>query len=187
MRVIAGISGGIRIKVPRETTRPTTDRVREAVFSSLGDTVVEAAVLDLYAGSGSLGIESLSRGALSAVFVDQSKKACQTILANLEKTSLNEKGSVRASSVERFLDGLASTARFDLVFADPPYVRDGQSADLLERFLRHETLPAILNDGGVLVLESSAQSDLPEAEAWSVLKDKTYGETRVTFFCPNHS
>ena len=184
MRVIAGTSGGIPIKVPQDTTRPTTDRVREAVFSSLGDSVVEAIVLDLFAGSGSLGIESLSRGALRAVFVDQSKKACRIIQANLEKTSLAGKGSIRTSRVERYLDGLSDSFRFDLIFADPPYVRDEETAELLDRFLNNETLPSSLNEGGILVLESSAKRELPATDVWSVLKDRNYGETKVTFLRP---
>ncbi|MDB4662895.1 RsmD family RNA methyltransferase, partial [Verrucomicrobiales bacterium] len=83
MRVIAGLSGGIQLTVPKTFTRPTTDRVREAVFSSLGLRIADATVLDLFAGTGSLGIESLSRGAKSALFVEENRNACEIITANL--------------------------------------------------------------------------------------------------------
>ena len=102
MRIIAGSAGGIPLKTPGVLTRPTADRVRESLFASLGTLLSGAKVLDLYAGSGSLGIEALSRGAVSALFVEQERKACEVIQANLDKARL-EGGRVRSVPVAKFL------------------------------------------------------------------------------------
>lgn len=181
MRVIAGSAGGISIQVPVEATRPTTDRVREAIFSSLGAAVPGARVLDLFAGSGSVGIESLSRGADSAVFVDESQLACKVIRANLEKTRLAARGRVVFSRVDRYLDGLAVPESFDLVFADPPYARDEASRALLASLLAHEKLIRAIAAEGTFILESFSRESLPKMGGWTVVKEKIQGDTRVTF------
>ncbi|MDF1815356.1 MAG: 16S rRNA (guanine(966)-N(2))-methyltransferase RsmD [Verrucomicrobiales bacterium] len=178
MRIIAGTSGGIPIKVPKNATRPTTDRVRESLFSSLGTLINEANVLDLFAGSGSLGLESLSRGAKSALFVDESRAACQVIEENLKKTRLS--GTVRTAKVDRFLTSISPTAQFDLIFADPPYAKDEAKSEILTRFLNHEKLPEILRKGGSIVLETCSRIPLPEMKNWITLHEKTFGETRIT-------
>ncbi len=183
MRIIAGSSGGIPIRVPRETTRPTTDRVRESVFSSLGTLVERARVLDLYAGSGSLGLESLSRGAACACFVDDSRAVCEVIRQNLRRARLEDLAEVRCLRVERFL-AAAGQIRFDLIFADPPYARSETEREALEHFLRHESLPGALESGGLLVLESDARSPLPEVPSLRKVREKRYGDTRITFFSP---
>lgn len=180
MRIIAGKSGGIPIKVPKHTTRPTTDRVRESIFSGLGAVVIDADVLDLFAGSGSLGLESLSRGAKSAVFVDESRQATQIIDANLTKAGFSEHAKIRTSKVDRFLRGLGRETCFDLIFADPPYAKDESKSELLTTFLNHEKLPRALAEDGLLVLETSSRIPLPEISSWSVIKEKNYGETRIT-------
>src|ERR671914_498164 len=120
MRVIAGRYGGRRLQAPSgEATRPTSDRVREALFSVLGDRLEGARVLDLYAGTGALGIEALSRGAAEATFVDRSAEATRTITANLDKTHLTDSARVVRGDVVRFLRGPGDPV--DLVFLDPPY------------------------------------------------------------------
>ena len=122
MRVIAGSAGGLTLQPPGKGTRPTMDRVRAAIFSSLGERVPEARVLDLYAGSGALGIEALSRGAASATFVENHGPTAGLIRKNLQTTRLDRSGgSVQQMDAMRFLDLYAAPESFDLVFADPPY------------------------------------------------------------------
>lgn len=179
MRIIAGIAGSIPLKVPRSLTRPTTDRVREAVFSVLGPSVVEARILDLFAGSGSLGIEALSRGATSAVFVESHAPACAIISENLAKTRLSA-GNVHRRDVAAFLSN-APGEGFDLVFADPPYARDEASLEMLSRLLNNPDLVRTISSGGTLILESLAAVPLPESPLWTIDKERTYGTTRVSF------
>lgn len=126
MRVVAGSARGLRLDAPRgRTTRPTSDRMREALFNSLGSLglVVDANVVDLYAGSGALGIEALSRGAATATFVETDRAALAAIEANLERCRLAARARVVATPVERFL--MTRQAPADLAFADPPYDHDG--------------------------------------------------------------
>ncbi len=184
MRIIAGTSGGIPIKVPNDTTRPTTDRVRESIFSSLSGALEGAMVLDLYAGSGSLGLESLSRGAQSALFVDENRNACQTIEQNLSKTHLSDKGSIRHLKVEQFLRNISPNLTFDLIFADPPYAKNLLLSNELIAFLGHENLPAALNPGGILILETFSRNSLPELPNWTMTREKNYGESRISFLTP---
>ena len=121
MRVIAGTSGGLRLFAPRTGVRPTMDRVKAAIFSSLGDRVIGARVLDLFAGTGALGIEALSRGAASATFVERDPHAIAAIERNLAATSLS--GRVRKQDVFDFLPHTPLTETYDLILADPPYER----------------------------------------------------------------
>ncbi len=183
MRIIAGTAGSQPIKVPRNLTRPTTDRVREALFSSLGEKVIEARVLDLFAGSGSLGIEALSRGAASAIFVDSSEEACRIISENLRKTCLNG-GKVQKRNISAFLSFSTTQKSFDLVFADPPYARDEETAAQLEDLLKNAALQRAISPQGILVMESFAKTPLPDSPLWEVAKEKTYGKTRVSFLTP---
>ncbi|PYK75968.1 MAG: 16S rRNA (guanine(966)-N(2))-methyltransferase RsmD, partial [Verrucomicrobia bacterium] len=119
MRVIAGSAGGIRLAVPKRGVRPTMDRVKAAIFSSLGDAVAGARVLDLFAGSGALGIEALSRGASFAMFVEEDRQSAEIIERNLAKTKL--KGRVRQQDVFDFLRHISGAETFQIIFADPPY------------------------------------------------------------------
>ena len=171
MRVVAGTAGGRRLRAPAgRRLRPTTERVREAVFSSLTSLgVVEGArVLDLFAGTGALGIEALSRGADTATFVDSDPQAVETIKANLATTGLAEQASVVRSDALRFLaDETSDAEMFDLAFVDPPY-DFAAWAPLLER------LPATL-----AVLETGAAVD--PGPDWMTLKSRRHGDTVVTF------
>jgi 16S rRNA (guanine(966)-N(2))-methyltransferase RsmD len=138
VRIIAGESHGRRLKAPRGTlTRPTTARVRQSIFSRLTARIDLAglAVLDLFAGSGSLGIEALSRGAAHTTFVDSSPGAARTIRANLDELGLGARGTIVSSEVRHALANLASRGeRFDLVFVDAPY-RDDFTAEVLDRLV----------------------------------------------------
>src|SRR3954452_1514587 len=131
MRAIAGSAGGGRLAVPTRGVRPTMDRVKAAIFSSLGETVIGARVLDLFAGTGALGIEALSRGAANARFVDHDRQAVAVIERNLAKTKLS--GRVVQRDVFDFLRGPISQESYDIIFADPPYEKtsDGESYTIL--------------------------------------------------------
>jgi len=169
MRVVAGEFRGRRLQAPRgRSTRPTADRVREALFSMLGD-VSGARVLDLYAGSGALGIEALSRGAASAVFVERDAAAVAAIRRNLETVGAGA-ADVRRQDVLRFL--AAATDRFDLVFADPPY----DSAPRLAAPLS-AALPAVLDENALIVTESSKRT--PLELSLPLTRERTYGDTRI--------
>ena len=179
MRIIAGSAGSIPIQVPRSLTRPTTDRVRESLFAVLGDLVAEARILDLFAGSGSLGIEALSRGAASADFVESNAAACTVIQKNLEKARVKG-GRVHRRDVFAFLGSLPA-ARYDLVFADPPYARSEAEQECLEKLLNSPGLRDSLAPDGLLILESLSSAPLPETSLWSSRDERDYGTTRVSF------
>ena len=199
MRIIAGIAKGMTLAAPRGDARPTSDRVREAIFSSLGERVVGATVLDLFAGSGALGLEAASRGASAVTFVENARASLDAIERNLESFRRNrgvncEFRVLRAdvfALLSRFavLVGAPFRARpgypdrgqkaaptelspSTLIFADPPY---GETAQKLL------ALPLPLATGGVLVLESAKRDALMPGEAWNVKREAIYGDTRVSF------
>jgi 16S rRNA (guanine966-N2)-methyltransferase len=169
LRVVAGEYRGRRLKTPAgRATRPTADRVREALFNILGD-VSGAVVLDLYAGSGALGIEALSRGAAAATFVDDDARAVAAIRANLE--AFGAVGRVVKRDAMAFLSG-EEGATYDLVFADPPY----DSAPELGTGLS-ELLPQVVADDAVIVTESDKRS--PLELSLPLADERTYGDTRI--------
>jgi 16S rRNA (guanine966-N2)-methyltransferase len=168
VRVVAGEFRGRRLAAPRGArTRPTADKVREALFSMLGD-VSGARVLDLYAGSGALGIEALSRGAESALFVERDARAAAVIRRNLDAVG------VQAAVLQR--DALAFLRQeqgpFDLVFVDPPYDSASRLAGPLA-----ERLPAVTAQGGRIVTESDKR--MPLELPFPLLTERTYGDTRI--------
>jgi 16S rRNA (guanine966-N2)-methyltransferase len=177
MRVIAGEYRGRGLKAPPgAATRPTSDRVREALFSILGDRVPDARVLDLFAGSGALGLEALSRGAASATFVDDAPGAIRAVNANL--AALGATAEVRRSDALRFLGAAsAAAAQYDLVFLDPPY----RLAERLSARLS-EALPAVLAPGAAAVAESDRRAplglDLPLHD------ERRYGDTLIRIYVP---
>src|SRR5207253_4805357 len=180
MRVIAGRAGGVLLVSPKNGVRPTMDRVKEAIFSSLGEMVTGARVLDLFAGTGALGIEALSRGAATAIFVDQDRQSIAAIDKNLAKTQLA--GRVRQQDVFGFLKNVAATAeKFQIVFADPPYDKTKSGEGFTEKLLGSKTLPQLLAPGGFFVLEKRPGESLPEMKSWRLVRQKTYGATEVLF------
>jgi 16S rRNA (guanine966-N2)-methyltransferase len=179
MRVIAGSAGGIQLVAPKSGVRPTMDRVKAAIFSSLGDAVIGARVLDLFAGSGALGIEALSRGASSVVFVEQDRQAIATIEKNLVSTKL--KGHVRQADVFAFLRRNAGVEKFQIIFADPPYDKTKLGEGYTALLLASEALAQLLDAAGTFVLEKRPGEMLPEMKLWSVIRQKTYGATEVLF------
>jgi 16S rRNA (guanine966-N2)-methyltransferase len=183
MRVIAGCAGGVRLISPKNGVRPTMDRVKAAIFSSLGEMVIGARVLDLFAGTGALGIEALSRGANAALFVEQDRQSISAIEKNLSKTQLA--GRVRQQDVFGFLKNARATAeKFRIVFADPPYDKMKSGERFTDKLLANETLPWLLGEGGVFVLEKRPGEDIPTTKLWQATRQKTYGATEVLFLSP---
>ncbi len=178
MRIIAGQAGGLTLEVPKSVTRPTQDRVRQAIFSMLGEIPVGARVLDLFAGSGALGLESLSRGAASCLLVDQNKGAADVIRRNLNKSRL-EGGNVRIADVFRFLK-TAPPASFDLVFADPPYAHKPGDPDLALQLAQSPALFDAVVPGGDLILECRVtKQPAPSWSPWDLVRERDYGTTRI--------
>ena len=171
MRIVAGSHKGARIYAPKgRDTRPTSDRVREAIFAILGS-VEGARVLDLFAGSGALGLEALSRGAAHAVFVESDPTAVKTIERNLEKLALE--GRIVRSDATRYLARTAE--RYDVVFVDPPY-------EMVEslRMPLAEHLPRVLAEGGSVVVETAA--DVQPELSLPVRSTRRHGSTQLTVF-----
>ena len=176
MRVIAGRLGGRRLQAPRgRGTRPTSDRVREALFSSIGDEIVGAHVLDLYAGSGALGIEALSRGAASVTFVERAPAALRALRANLHALELD--ACVVGTAVAGVPAALGDTGTFDVVLADPPYdVPLTEVTTVLGRMRDSH-----LADDALVVIERDRRSD-ESLPGWLDLhRQRTYGDTVLVF------
>jgi 16S rRNA (guanine966-N2)-methyltransferase len=175
MRIIAGSRKGHRIAAPRGTvTRPTGDRVREAAFNLLGP-IEGASALDLFAGSGAMGLEALSRGARRCVFVESDRAACKVIQDNLERLRLTGVVVLRRDALSFLREERAGGRRYDLVLADPPY---GQYPAL--QMALSELLPAVLEPDGLLLVETAAreQPDLP----LPLVTSRKYGSARLTLY-----
>lgn len=181
MRLISGSAGGLPLDVPKSVTRPTQDRVRQAVFNMLGD-VSGLRVLDLFAGSGALGLECLSRGAASALLVDQDRGACETIRRNLAKARLAG-ALVRQGDVFKLLTAFVREGlHFDLVFADPPYAHRPDAVDLAAQLVATAELTELVAPGGSVVLESLARRGAPTSwPGWELVRDREYGSTRIVW------
>ena len=179
MRVIAGSAGGVRLAAPKRGVRPTMDRVKAAIFSSLGDAIVSARVLDLFAGTGALGIEALSRGAADVVFVEDDRQSLDLIEKNLAKTKL--KGRVRNQDVFDFLRQASNADKFQIIFADPPYEKTKHGENHTEKLLNNKSLPQLLDRHGIFVFEKRQSETVPENQFWRVVRQKTYGATEVLF------
>ena len=177
MRVITGKAKGISLKTPDGmATRPTSDRVKEAIFSIIQFDIPAANVLDLFGGTGQLGIEALSREAKRAVFVDELDSACRLIKENLKRTKLEGQGSVVRSDYAAYLRGCRE--KFDIIFLDPPYAEV-----FLENSLKIITEIDILQTGGIIVAERPLGKELPwNFEGFSRSKDYKYGKTLITIY-----
>jgi 16S rRNA (guanine(966)-N(2))-methyltransferase RsmD len=180
MRVIAGKARGVTLKTPEgNQTRPTTDRVKEAMFSIIHFDLPGARVLDLFGGTGQLGIEALSRGAKRAVFVDAGEPACKLIKENLRRTKLEGQGSVVRSDYMQYLSRCRE--KFSIVFLDPPYAEV-----FLENSLKKLSEIDILKTNGIIVCERPLGKELPfEIPGFTRSKDYKYGNTLVTFYRKN--
>jgi 16S rRNA (guanine966-N2)-methyltransferase len=175
MRIIAGSRKGHRIAAPKgRETRPTSDRVREAAFMLIGP-VDGANVLDLFAGSGAMGLEALSRGAERVTFVEADNRAAAVIQQNLEKLRLTGARIVRYDAARALAAEAAAGAKYDLVLVDPPYDAYEELQPTLARYV-----PAVVADDGVVVVETSSRVE-PELPL-DLLKSRKYGSARVTLF-----
>lgn len=183
MRIIAGSAGRIAIKVPPAVARPTTDFVRQAIFSILGGRVENARVLDLFAGSGAIGLEALSRGAASCVFVDEHRQACAVIGENLAKARLDGGRAVKAE-VTSFLK--RDAASYDLIFADPPYWKHHGDKDHIGDLFKSGLLAPRLAADGWLIAEISANQTSPTSEHFSLIDRREYGGSAILLYtlCP---
>lgn len=173
MRVITGTARGARLKTLEGLdTRPTTDKVKESVFNIIQFDIPGRAVLDLFAGSGQMAIEALSRGAASAVLVDSNRAAVKVICENLQKTRLSDLAQVVTGDYQSYLR--SCRRQFDVIFLDPPY-----ASDMLENSLKLISEFDILSSGGIIVCERPVDGNLPDLAPWSC-KDYRYGKTVIT-------
>ena len=177
MRVITGSARGVQLKTPEGmVTRPTSDRVKEAMFSIIHFEIPGAEVLDLFGGTGQLGIEALSRGAKSVVFVDEGEPACRLIRENLKRTRLESQAKVVRSDYLAYLE--RANAQFDIILLDPPYAET-----FLENSLNKITEIDILRTGGIIVTERPLGKELPwEFSGYERSKDYKYGNTLLTIY-----
>lgn len=174
MRVITGLARGSRLEtLSGEATRPTSEKVKESLFSAIQFDIEGRRVLDLFAGSGQLGIEALSRGAASCVFVDKNAEAVQVIKRNLQHTHLYEKAQVVGAEAMTYLTRPGE--RFDLVFLDPPY-----AADLLLPAL--EKAAPLVNDGGILVCETDREEMPQRVDRFDLARSYRYGRIFVHIY-----
>ena len=180
MRVITGKARGVVLKTPEGMqTRPTTDRVKEALFSIIQFDIPGCKVLDLFGGTGQLGIEALSRGAKSAVFVDASDAACKLIRENLKRTKLENDAKVVRSDYMEYLRRCHET--FDVIFLDPPYAEV-----FLENSLNCITEIDILQTNGIIVTERPLEKELSwDIPGYTRSKDYKYGNTLITLYRKN--
>ena len=174
MRVITGSARGRKLKTPENyDIRPTTDNVKESVFNIIQFDIEGRRVLDLFAGTGQLGIECLSRGASSAVFVDKSREAVKIVKENLKACGLS--GTVVQSDALSFL---RTCGKFDIIFVDPPY-----DSDLYESVLNTVNSIDILSDGGIIICESRRERALPEMTApYKKRREYTYGKVKLCIY-----
>ncbi len=181
MRIITGTARGHRLKAPPGLeTRPTADRVKESMFSILRDKVNGAHVLDIFAGTGALGLEALSRGGAAAAFVDQSAASVRVIRENAAHTRLSDRARIIRSDVWTALDKFSKQGeKFDLAFCDPPY-RKGMAQRALRFFCEH----ALLAERGVLVIEHEKGDvlALPQSGFLRWARSESYGATAVSFY-----
>ena len=177
MRVITGSARGVQLKTPDGlTTRPTTDRVKEALFSIIHFEIPGARVLDLFGGTGQLGIEALSRGAKSATFVDAGEPACRLIRENLKRTKLEGQGKVIRSDYLEYLHRCRE--QFEIILLDPPYAEV-----FLENALKRITEIDILQSGGIIVTERPLGKELSLVfDGYTRSKDYKYGNTLLTLY-----
>jgi 16S rRNA (guanine966-N2)-methyltransferase len=161
------------------TTRPTSDRVKEALFNIISEKIAGSEVLDIFAGTGSLGIEALSRGAKRAVFIDKSPECCGVIKENTAHTKLTDRAEVYAAGFEYAVERLRRTGRkFDIVFLDPPY-----SKNFIQEALKIMTNNDIMVDNGIIAAEHRVSDKLPESiGGFEATGTRRYGDTAITFY-----
>ncbi len=180
MRVITGSARGSVLKAPKgENTRPTSDRVKESLFNIIGYINEEDVVLDLFSGSGGIGIEFLSRGAKSCYFIDEDQNSINVIKANLEKTRLLDRSLIYKNSVDRAIRTLASkNSKFNYIFLDPPY-----NKDYVEGTLGNISRENLLSESGKVIIEHESRLELKNSYFDLIKVDcRKYGDTSISFY-----
>lgn len=179
MRVISGSARGLKLaSLDGDNTRPTLDRVKEALFSMLVPYLLDANVLDLFAGSGALGIESLSRGAASAVFVDMLPQAMDIVKENISRAKFENQASCKLMKASSYLD--SATSVFDIVFLDPPY-----NGNLYEDCLKKLYENKLLNSDSIVVVEWDSELSSPSIPScYEIIKERRYGRVMLTLLSP---
>jgi 16S rRNA (guanine966-N2)-methyltransferase len=184
MKITGGIAGGIPIDVLKgNRTRPTTDRIRESLFGSLRDRLDDAKVLDLFAGSGALGLEAASRGAVRVDWVEKHAGTCRNIeknAAKFSKAGVQTKYKVHPVDSYRYIK-TSGLDQVDVIFADPPYAHLEPNG-AYEQLLKAIASAGILAKDGVLVVEASSRLTLPEVSGWTADKSKNFGSSTITFW-----
>ena len=190
MRIEGGtLRGRPLLAPPGPSTRPTDGRTREMLFNSLGERVVGARFLDLYAGSGSVGIEALSRGAQFCVFIDDDFRAVKPLKDTLQTLKIKGAAQVWAANARSSLEKLVEGGeKFDIVFADPPFTHPNEAGEILKRI---DACPRLFHNemddfgGPILVIQHSIRVELPPIESLRLLRFKKAGESGLSFFVPN--
>ena len=180
------------MKVPRRDVRPTTDMVREALFAILGESVIDARFLDLFGGSGAVGIEAWSRGAGSVCWIEEDGSTVKILTDNVKQLCDNRTRILKGDALRQLKRGAGGEAPFDIIFADPPYRETTdygrQAADdkgLIEELLDAVAEGGVLKEGGVFIMEMGKKSKVTEAEGWRLSDERKYGRTKLCFFRRN--
>lgn len=179
MRVIAGSAKRLQLKtIEGMDTRPTTDRIKETLFNMISEYLADSYFLDLFSGSGAIGIEALSRGAACAVFVEQSKKAMECIKDNLQYTKLDDRAELYETDVINALSRLEGRNTFDYIFMDPPY-----NQFLEKRVLEYLSSSNLLSDDGIIIVEASLETDFSYVTEldFTIIKEKEYKTNKHIF------
>ncbi len=183
LRVISGTARGHKLKTLKgSNTRPTSDRVKESLFNIISGYIIDADVLDLFAGTGNLGIEALSRGAGSAVFVDKSRECCEIIKDNLAHTKLSDKAAVIPGDIKAEIEKLYKEGKkFDIIFLDPPY-----NKNFVTETLYYLAKNDIIKFNGILVGERDYIDEVPEEVGiFRLIRNERYGDTVLSFYKPH--
>ncbi len=174
MRVISGTARGLKLQsLDGPDTRPTLDSVKEAIFNMIFLRVNGARVLDLFAGSGAMGIEALSRGAKEAVFADSNPKACEVVRNNLSKARMTDRAEVFCTKAEQYIERKANGEKFDLIFLDPPY-----ALGLLDETIAAIDEHGLISEGGLIIAEADSGTPI-DVKSFKLIKQKKYGRVLV--------
>jgi len=179
MRVVSGSARGCKLSSPEGMdTRPTTDRIKETLFNILSPEIYDCIFLDVFSGSGAIGIEALSRGARKAVFVENAQSAQKIIEANLEKTRLKEKAEIIKADALKAVDMLrAKNEKFDIVFMDPPYMKN-----LAWPVMEAIRDGGLLSEDGIIIVEESSGAEIPEINGYKMYRTKDFKTTIMSFW-----
>ena len=181
MRITGGKWCRRLVKAPATGMRPTQDRVRAAVFATLGMAMADYRFLDLFAGSGAVGLEAASRGAGHVVMVERDRATVAIMRANVQELDTDHVCHIVQGDVLRFIQAPQGETPFDIIYADPPYEQTG-SGGCLERLLDMLSHSPLLTPGGIFIMEQSRREQVKAHGAWELIDDRNYGETAVRYF-----